>query len=452
MADSSSNIDLISSSQAQKEVTANGFFDAASNAALFGRRASTTTGLTFGLYGGKILLDGVITAISNTTALLTANTTNYLEANPTTGAITANTSGFTTGAIPLYQVVTGPSTITSYTDKRAFVVPMASPSLSKSTTGGTTTLTDAENNSDIIKITGTLVSNAIIILKNVKRSFIVENNTTGNFTVQFKTAAGTGPVIAQGRRAIVYVDGTNAILATWDRDQYVRISKSVAGGSNVTLSTLEAEYNIIELTGIITANINVIVPAINRPWIFNNATTGAFTVTVKTAAGTGVEVTQGMRAFLYADSTNVLDVSSGGGGAGGLNWLGAYSGATQYAIDDAVSYNGSSYIAKAVPPLATVPTNATYWDVLAAKGDAGTNGTNGTNGDIVWKGAYSGATAYVVNDTVEYQGSSYVCVSPTTGNAPPNLTYWNLVAAKGTDGAGGATVGDAIAFAIVFGG
>lgn len=55
---------------------------------------------------------------------------------------------------------------------------------------------------------------------------------------------------------------------------------------------------------------------------------------------------------------------------------------------------------------------------------------------IIWRGAYSGATAYLINDAVSFNGSSYICIAPTTGNNPTNSTYWNLIAQKGTDGMG----------------
>jgi hypothetical protein len=38
--------------------------------------------------------------------------------------------------------------------------------------------------------------------------------------------------------------------------------------------------------------------------------------------------------------------------------------------------------------------------------------------------AYNGATAYVVGDLVSSGGVNYYCIAPTTGNAPPNATYW----------------------------
>lgn len=55
------------------------------------------------------------------------------------------------------------------------------------------------------------------------------------------------------------------------------------------------------------------------------------------------------------------------------------------------------------------------------------------------KGAYNSATQYEKNDVVTYQGSSYVSLQATKGNAPTNTTYWQLIAEKGTKGDTGAT-------------
>ena len=51
-----------------------------------------------------------------------------------------------------------------------------------------------------------------------------------------------------------------------------------------------------------------------------------------------------------------------------------------------------------------------------------------------WKGAYSGGTAYVVDDVVSYSGSSYICKLASTGNLPTDGTYWDQVASAGTNG------------------
>lgn len=52
------------------------------------------------------------------------------------------------------------------------------------------------------------------------------------------------------------------------------------------------------------------------------------------------------------------------------------------------------------------------------------------------RGAYSAGTPYVKGDVVTYNGSSYIAKGATTGNLPTNATYWDLLAAKGQDGTG----------------
>jgi len=72
-----------------------------------------------------------------------------------------------------------------------------------------------------------------------------------------------------------------------------------------------------------------------------------------------------------------------------LNWKGAYNAGTAYAIDDVVSYNGSSYVAKTATT-GNLPTVTANWDLMS---QAGTNGTDGTDltstlttqGDIVYR-------------------------------------------------------------------
>lgn len=118
MSNSTTQLDLISASQANKEVTANALFDALSPAIVYGRRASTTAGLTWGYYGGMALVGETPIAIANGTLSLVASTTNYVEASASTGAVSVNTSGFSAGARRLYTVVTGSATVTSYTDHR----------------------------------------------------------------------------------------------------------------------------------------------------------------------------------------------------------------------------------------------------------------------------------------------------------------------------------------------
>jgi hypothetical protein len=118
MSNSTTLVDTVSPSQAQKEVTVNAALDAASQSMIFGRRASTTSALTWGYMGGRYTkADGTNIAVANGMLTLTASATNYVEVD-SVGAITVNTSAFTTGRTPLYTIVTGAGTVTSYTDHR----------------------------------------------------------------------------------------------------------------------------------------------------------------------------------------------------------------------------------------------------------------------------------------------------------------------------------------------
>lgn len=58
--------------------------------------------------------------------------------------------------------------------------------------------------------------------------------------------------------------------------------------------------------------------------------------------------------------------------------------------------------------------------------------TNG--GELIHSGtaAYSGATAYTPGQAVTNGGTTYVCIANTTGNAPPNATYWYAQTVSGS--------------------
>jgi len=118
---------------------------------LFARRESTTTGLVWGYYGGKILASGAATSIANGSVSLSASTTNYVEAT-NAGEVSKNTSGFTAAQIPLYTIVTGTASVTSYTDHRLWgclLNPRAAISMDSD---ANKTLTQAEARADIIDI------------------------------------------------------------------------------------------------------------------------------------------------------------------------------------------------------------------------------------------------------------------------------------------------------------
>lgn len=86
------------------------------------------------------------------------------------------------------------------------------------------------------------------------------------------------------------------------------LSIDAAGTGDLTLTNTvagQAHNAALVFTGILTGNRTIIVPAAERIVRVRNSTTGAFTLTVKTAAGTGITIPQGTWADLVCDGTNV---------------------------------------------------------------------------------------------------------------------------------------------------
>lgn len=183
-------------------------------------------------------------------------------------------------------------------------------------------------------------------------------------------------------------------------------------------------------------------------WVSNLAGRAAYNAAAKDFAVLVIDIGDGRSAIYFKNSATSGDWSApsyvtGPVGPAGVNQRGNYSTGTAYAIRDIVQYGGSTWIAKVAttgnaPP--TLPTTEnTQWLLFARSGTAG----------VVDRGTYSGATTYEANDIILNNGSTWLALQPTTGNAPPTLptesnAYWRLLARKGTDGSGtGDVVGPA---------
>jgi hypothetical protein len=93
------------------------------------------------------------------------------------------------------------------------------------TSGGTTALsiTDGDTTEStsvarhaVIKLTGTITGNSIVTVPDsIEKVYIVTNGTSGAYTVQFKTASGTGITfgVSEKTTRLVYSDGTNIVDA-----------------------------------------------------------------------------------------------------------------------------------------------------------------------------------------------------------------------------------------------
>ena len=88
-------------------------------AQIFSTKASTTTGLTWGYYGGNIRTDNEVTTVEDGTVTLTDDATNYVEV-AADGSVYASATSFTSERIPLWIIVCADGEQTTYTDMRAW--------------------------------------------------------------------------------------------------------------------------------------------------------------------------------------------------------------------------------------------------------------------------------------------------------------------------------------------
>jgi len=157
--------------------------------------------------------------------------------------------------------------------------------------------------------------------------------------------------------------------------------------------------------------------------------------------GPGVQGSQGAPGPQGPQGVGVVG-PPGAPGLAGLNWRGAYSNTSIYAVNDGVSHDWDgtiglvSYInilpcTGVVPPL---PANApsTNWDVLAAaaQGVQGEVGATGTQG-FIYMGYFAAGTQYpygavVLNGTGTTQTMVYYNDVGATYNAPPSAPWLPL--------------------------
>ena len=106
---------------------------------------------------------------------------------------------------------------------------------------------------------------------------------------------------------------TNLLILEQAIGGYAGVALNATTGATLTFSNgvlSNGKNQVIKLTGTITSNVNVTIPdSIEKTYLVENATSGAFTVTFKTSSGTGVTwgTTDKTTKLIYSDGTNVVD-------------------------------------------------------------------------------------------------------------------------------------------------
>lgn len=123
-------------------------------------------------------------------------------------------------------------------------------------------------------------------------------------------------LIGTGEQSGTWGTTTNTNLGTLLEQAIVGyVTQAVTDGAATVLTIPNATSSngrnyVIELTGALTAARTVEVPAVNKPYVFFNNTTGGFAVTVKVSGQTGVTIANGKKAIVYTNTTDVIEIAN----------------------------------------------------------------------------------------------------------------------------------------------
>jgi microcystin-dependent protein len=254
--------------------------------------------------------------------------------------------------------------------------------------------------------------------------------------------------LAAGQGATIASDGTNfsyiahGVDSSSSEFSYAEIA--VAGTGTYTLNATEYAKSAIKFTGLLTGNRVIVVPDAERQYLVNNATTGAYTLTVKTAAGSGVAITQTKAATVYSDGTNVVAADTDYPSGISTPVAVADGGTGAITADAALTNLGGTTVGK------QVFTAANAAAVRSAAGAA----ASGANTDIT--SVYLSNTGLKIRDTNASHGLSIVpgsdlaadrTLTITTGDANRTLTLSGDATVSGTTS--GTNTGDQNLFSTV---
>lgn len=249
----------------------------------------------------------------------------------------------------------------------------------------------------------------------------VRNEGGGNLTLDPNGSetinSDTTLVLSPGDSAILITDGSNWYTIGFGQDAtfiFDYTSISVTGGTK-TLAGSELNRIAYKFVGVLLSNQTIVVPSTIQQYWVDNATTGSFTLGLKTAAGTIVTVPQGSRGIYYCDGTQIIKADTA-------------SIATPFAISDggtgAVTASGARLslgITAFADAIVTATTGAGVRTTIGAA-------ASGANNDITSLAALStaltaaqggtGITSYAVGDLIYASGATTLAklADVATGN------------------------------------
>jgi hypothetical protein len=237
----------------------------------------------------------------------------------------------------------------------------------------------------------------------------------------------------------VAVAGTQTISA--DADITLTLTTGTYASTGLTANS--SQYAVLLWTAGGTVTRTITVPAQSKTYVVINNTTSSQSILVKAATGTGVTVVAGTRAIVAWDGTNFVNV--GGGSAAGSNTQVQFNSSGAFGASSNLTWNGTTLTSTGFGgPLngtvgATTPAAGAFTTVTTTSAIAYNYGGTGQSSLFNQWGVTYASTTGVLATTAA--GTTGQVLTATTGSAPT----WATPAATG------ATRGQAVAMALVFG-
>lgn len=210
-----------------------------------------------------------------------------------------------------------------------------------------------------------------------------------------------------------------------------KLTKDVGGLGTIALSAVEALRGLIDLTGTLTGDRVVTVPANpSQMYFVRNSTTGNFTVKFQTESGTGVSIGAGQIATVISDGTNIVDPLTA--------VVGRFIGVKVFT-------SSGTY----------TPTPGTQRVLVEVQGAGGAGGGSAATGAGQYSGGGSGGAGGYAKQllTTGFLGASVVVGAAgiggpaTTGGSGGNSSFGAITASGGTGGGpGGVTTTVTVGF------
>ena len=243
----------------------------------------------------------------------------------------------------------------------------------------------------------------------------------------------------------VAVAGTQTVTTDADVDLTLTTGTYASTG----LTSTSSQYAVLLCTGARTAARNINTPKQSKTYVVINDTSGGFAITVRggpTSPTTGVSVAAGTRAIIAWNGSDFVNV--GGGSAAGSNTQVQFNNSGAFGASSNLTWNGTTLTSTGFGgPIngtvgATTPAAGAFTTLSATTALPVTSGGTGIATTTAYSVVFSGTTATGAFQATAGPGTATHVLTSNGAGALPTFQ---------APAAAGATRGQAVAMALVFG-